>query len=261
MLLLDDGGTTSSRRMPALPLFLAEPARGVLSHLAFPLTVPMLAAAPRGDGHGVLVLPGLLGDDLSTRLMRRFLSCHGFDAHGWGLGRNIGPTEKVVEALPRTLEELAGRSGGTVSVIGWSLGGIFAREIARQRPDLVRGVITLASPYGMKDSDRSRADAAFQRHARRHVSPRSGDRDRMREPIPVPSTALYSRTDGIVDWRACVEPAGAEHENIAVRASHLGIGVDPAALWVIADRLAQPEGEWAPFRPPPALRPFYPDSV
>ena len=261
MLLLNDAAQKPQRRMPALPLFLAEPVRGVVSHVAFPFTAPMLAAAPRGDGHGVLVLPGLLGDDLSTNLMRRFLSCRGYDAHGWGLGRNIGPTARVVEALPRKIEEIAERNGGTVTVIGWSLGGIFAREAARQRPELVRDVITLASPYGMKDTDKSRADAAFQRYSRRHVPAGSGDRGRLREPIPVPSTSLYSRTDGIVDWRACVEPSGTHHENVAVRASHLGIGVDPAALWVIADRLAQTEGRWAPFRAPLALRPFYPEPV
>lgn len=261
MLLLNDGAARSSRRMPSLPLFLAEPARGVLSHVAFPFTAPMLAAAPRGDGHGVLVLPGLLGDDLSTNLMRRFLSCHGYDAHGWGLGRNVGPTPKVVARLPRLIEEIADRNGGAVSVIGWSLGGIFAREIGRKQPELVRDVITLASPYAMLETDKSRADAAFKRHAPRHVPAGSSDRGRMREPIPVPSTAIYSKTDGIVDWRACVEPVSAGHENVAVRASHLGIGVDPAALWVIADRLAQTEGRWAPFRPPLALRPFYPESV
>lgn len=259
MLLLDDGPAV--RRTPALPFFLAEPLRGVVSHVAFPFTAAMLTAAPRGDGHGVLVLPGLLGDDLSTRLIRGFLSRHGYDAHGWGLGRNVGPTSRVVNRLPRLVEEIADRNGGTVSVIGWSLGGIFAREIGRQQPDLIRDVITLASPYGMRETDRSRADAAFRRHSRRHVPTDTGDRDRMREPIPVPTTALYSRTDGIVDWRACTEPATADHENVAVRASHLGIGVDPAALWVIADRLSQTEGQWSPFRAPLALRPFYPQPV
>ncbi len=261
MLLLNDTAQKPRRRMPALPFFLAEPVRGVASHVAFPFTAAMLAAAPRGDGHGVLVLPGLLGDDLSTSLMRRFLSCRGYDVHGWGLGRNVGPTAKVVERLPQRIEEIADRNGGKVSVIGWSLGGIFAREIARRQSELVRDVITLASPYGMKDTDRSRADAAFRRHARRHVPSDSSDRARLRLPIPVPSTSLYSRTDGIVDWRACIEPVGTDNENIAVRASHLGIGVDPAALWVIADRLSQPEGQWSPFRAPRGLRPFYPEPV
>ncbi len=260
MLLIEGAGHTS-RRSPALPFFLAEPVRGLASHIAFPLTASLLARAPRGDGHGVLVLPGLLGDDLSTVLMRRFLQSLGYDTNAWGLGRNTGPTPKVVEGIPRKLDEIADSTGGTVTVIGWSLGGIFAREVARQRPETVRDVITLASPFGMRDGEKSRADAAFQRHAHSHVPADPSARTRLREPISVPSTAIYSRTDGIVDWKACTEPAGPNHENVAVCASHLGIGVDPSTLWVIADRLAQTEGNWTPFRPPAKFRAFYPEPV
>ena len=83
----------------------------------------------------------------------------------------------------------------------------------------------------------------------------------MRQPIPVPSTAVYSRTDGIVHWRACISPADATHENVEVRAGHLAIGVDAAVLWLLADRLAQPVGEWAPFEPPARLRPMFPPQM
>ena len=261
MLLLNDSAATSRGRKPALTLFLAEPLRGITSHAAFPLAASIMLGARRGDGHGVLVLPGLLGDDLSTVLMRQILKRLGYDVHGWGLGRNVGPTHHVVEGMPRKLNEIADRTGGTVSVIGWSLGGIFARELARRRPKTVRDVITLASPFAMLDGDKSRADPAFQRYVRRHVPADPVARAQVREPIDIPSTAIYSKTDGIVDWRACVETAGPDHENVAVHASHLGIGVNPAALWVVADRLAQTEGNWQPFEPPSRFGALYPDPV
>jgi len=145
-------------------------------------------------------------------------------------------------------------TAGPVSIIGWSLGGVYARELARDHPHLVRQVITLGSPFALVDNRQSRADGAFRRRARLHVDPaRLPSRERMRQPIPVPSTAIYSRSDGIVDWHACVDEVGtpdATHQNIEVRCGHLGFGVDAATLWAIADRLAQPPGRSTPFRPP-----------
>jgi pimeloyl-ACP methyl ester carboxylesterase len=261
----DDGGVGEAApgpagRTPSLPLFLAEPLRGVLSLAALPFASPLLAHAPRGDGHGVLVLPGLMADDLSTRPLRRFLKLLGYDVHGWGLGRNVGPTSSIVAGMPRALDELAHSTGKQVSIIGWSLGGIFAREIAREHPDAVRQVITLASPYGMRDTHQSRADHTFRSQSHRHVPGGVPTRSTMRLPIPVPSTAVFSRSDGIVDWQACVEPSAPDHENIQVRAGHLGIGVDPAVMWLLADRLAQPEGRWTPFERPAHFRAFFPES-
>ena len=123
---------------PSIPLYLTEPARG-LADLAFlPLAAGWLASAPRGDGHGVLVLPGLLASDMSTTLLRRYASWLGYDVHGWQLGRNVGPTSRVLDELPRELAGLAERTGGPVSLIGWSLGGIYARELAREHPEHIR---------------------------------------------------------------------------------------------------------------------------
>lgn len=265
MHLIDDGGVTGASpgpkgRAPALPYFLTEPLRGALSLASLPISAPLLAHAPRGDGHAVLVLPGLMASDLSTRPLRRFLRLLGYDVHGWGLGRNVGPTPSVVTGLPRALSDLADSSGRKVSLIGWSLGGIFARELAREEPDSVRQVITLASPYAMQDTHQSRADIAFRSQSRRHVPGGIPGRARMRQPVPVPSTAVFSRTDGIVDWQACIEPSGTSHENVQVRAGHLGIGVDPAVMWLLADRLAQPEERWQPFEPPARFRAFFPES-
>ena len=243
---------------PSIPLYLTEPARG-LADLAFlPLAAGWLASAPRGDGHGVLVLPGLLASDMSTTLLRRYASWLGYDVHGWQLGRNVGPTSEVLDELPRELAGLAGRAGGPVSVIGWSLGGIYARELAREHPEHVRRVITLGSPFALTDPRQSRADAAYQRYRSQHAGGRVPTWDQLAQPIAVPSTAVYSRRDGIVSWPTCIEPETALHENVEVRCGHLGFGVDPATLWVIADRLALPPGQQRPFRPPSLLRAVYP---
>jgi pimeloyl-ACP methyl ester carboxylesterase len=244
---------------PPAWLYLTEPARGLAGLAALPLSAGWLAFAPSGDGHGVLVLPGLLASDMSTALLRRYLSGLGYEVHGWELGRNIGPTDRVLAQLPRALAELAARTGGPVSIIGWSLGGIYARELAREQPGVARQVITLGSPFGLTDPRQSRADWTYRRrghlHATGHPIP---TREQISCPIEVPSTAVYSRRDGIVSWQTCVEPETALHENVEVRCAHLGFGADPATLWLIADRLAAPAGPRRPFRAPPLLRPLYP---
>jgi pimeloyl-ACP methyl ester carboxylesterase len=246
-------------RKPSLGLFLSEPARGLADLAGLWMAAPWLSLAPRGDEHGVLVLPGLLATDSSTVLLRWFLGWLGYDVHGWSLARNLGPTEKVLDEMPRTLSALADRTGGPVSLIGQSLGGIYARELARQHPGLARQVITLASPFTLADTQHSRAHGVYQRHAHRHAPDgRVPTLEEVSQPIEVPSTAVYSRWDGIVSWQSCVEPETARHENVEVRCAHLGFGVDPAALWLVADRLAVPAGRWRRFRPPPALRALYP---
>jgi pimeloyl-ACP methyl ester carboxylesterase len=248
---------SETAQRPALGWFLSEPVRGALTFSALPFAVRRLATAPVGDGHPVLVLPGLLADDLSTRTLRTFLARLGYRVRGWGLGRNRGPTDAVITGMPTLLSTMA--ADGPVSVIGWSLGGVYARELARDHPELVRQVITLGSPFALIDNRQSRADGAFRRRARIHVDPaRLPTRERMRQPIPVPSTAIYSRSDGIVHWRACLEEPGASHENIEVRCGHLGFGVDAATWWIVADRLAQRPNHWTPFVPAAAVRTWYP---
>lgn len=246
---------------PPLGWYLSEPARGALTFGSLPLAAAWLRCAPRGDGHGVLVLPGLLASDWSTQVLRRFVSGLGYRVLGWGLGRNLGPTASVLDGIPRAVRELARETGAPVSVIGWSLGGIYGREIAREHADVVREVITLGSPFAMVDSRQSRADAVFRRRAHLHADPaRVPRREQVSRPIPVPSTAVYSRRDGIVDWHACIADPGPTHENVEVRCGHLGFGVDPATLWLLADRLAQQAHRWQPFQPPRWARFLYPGS-
>ena len=245
---------------PPVRWLLTEPARSALDLAGLALTAAWLARSPHGDGHAVLVLPGLLVGDMSTMVLRRFLRGLGYDVQRWELGRNVGPTAEVVARLPSALERLAERAG-PVSVIGWSLGGVYARGLAHRHPDLVRQIITLGSPFAIRDGRQSRAHRAFEFERRAHQYPVPFDipAPRLSEPVPVPSTAVYSRRDGIVDWRACIDPAGALRQNIEVRCSHLGFGHDAATLWVVADRLALATGQWVPFTPPRALRRLYPD--
>src|SRR5690242_12915603 len=256
------GAARSDGGGPAAALLLTEPLRGLVDLAALLVTAPGLLAAPRGDGHGVLIFPGLLAGDLSTGPLQGFLRWLGYDARGWDLGRNYGPTEAVLAGLPRALLRHAERTGRPVSLIGWSLGGIYAREIARRHPRQVRQVITLGSPYALTHPGQSHAHGPYQRLSFRHApGSKLPSREQRSRPINVPSTSVYSRLDGIVAWQACVGPETAQHQNVAVRCSHVGFGVDPATLWLIADRLARPAGRQVLFRPPLPLRPLYPRSA
>jgi dienelactone hydrolase len=252
------GSGASEVSGPSMGLFLSEPVRGLARFAAMPLAASWLSSAPRGDGHGVLVVPGLLASDVSTAVLRRFLRRLGYSAAGWDLGRNRGPTDQVVDELPGVLSALAARTGRPVSLIGWSLGGIYARELARRDPTRVRQVITLGSPFALTDPRQSRADGTYQRRAYLHATGRVPTQEQMAQPIGVPSTAVYSRRDGIVSWQACIGPETDLHENVEVRCGHLGFGTDPATLWLIADRLAAPAPQRQKFRPPPSLRALYP---
>jgi pimeloyl-ACP methyl ester carboxylesterase len=262
-------GTTE----PSARLFLTEPLRALADLAALLLAVPWLAAAPRGDGHGVLVLPGMLASDTSTLPLRAFLGRLGYDVRGWDLGRNCGPTDAVLAGLPRALLAHATRTGRPVSLVGWSLGGVYARELARRYPTRVRQVITLGSPFTLNDLRLSRAHAPYQRLRHLHADgSRLPTGEQRARPIGVPSTSVYSRLDGVVPWRSCMEPETDLHQNVEVRCSHIGFAVDPATLWLIADRLAAAPDRLAaapdrlaaapdqrcPFRPPPLLRPLYP---
>jgi dienelactone hydrolase len=252
------GNSADEVSAPSIGLFLTEPVRGLARFAAMPLAGSVLSSAPRGDGHGVLVLPGLLASDVSTAVLRRFLRRLGYAAAGWDLGRNRGPTDQVVDELPGVLSALAKRTGRPVSLIGWSLGGIYARELARRNPAQIRQVITLGSPFALTDPRQSHADGAYQRRAHLHAAWRLPSPEEMAKPITVPSTAVYSRRDGIVSWRACIAPETSLHENVEVRCGHLGFGTDPATLWLIADRLAAPVAQRQRFRPPTSLRLLYP---
>lgn len=219
-------------------------------------TAPLWGLAPRGDGHPVLVLPGLTQSDLSTQPLRSFLRARGYRASGWLLGRNTGRSGLVGESLLQRLHTLRERDGRKVSLIGWSMGGLFARDLARQAPEAVRQVITLGSPF----TGPAKASNAWRLYELMSGE-RVGDLDiakRLQGPLQVPTTSIYSRRDGIVAWQCCINNPGSRVENIAVTSTHCGMGHHPAVLYAVADRLAQPEGKWTPFAPLNAARWLYP---
>jgi pimeloyl-ACP methyl ester carboxylesterase len=234
---------------PSRLLALTEPSRALGEYAAFIALRPLLSLLPKGDGHGVLVLPGFMASDTSTGPMRRLLLQLGYDAVGWKLGRNVRVDNVRVEAMAGCLDELFQRTGGKVSVIGWSLGGVFARELAKLAPEKVRQVITLGSPIS-DDRNHSNARRLFEMLNGAEPEPMSqGNFRKLAEAPPVPTTSILTKADGVVHWRGSVQHPGTnpQTENIEVFASHVGLGVNPAAMIAIADRLAQPEGSWAPF--------------
>src|SRR6266567_1076336 len=242
------GGAQGSGRLrpPTLGLLLAE-ARSLFEFNASLLLSPVLMRAPKGDGHPVLALPGFLASDLSMAPLRRYLKELGYDAHAWNMGRNLGGVASKRSALRDLLKQIHETTGRKVSIIGWSLGGVYARDLALQLPDMVRAVITLGSPFA-NDITATNATKLYEALSGEGINDNPEIREAIAGDLPVPATSIYSRTDGIVNWRTSLLRPSKTAENIEVHlASHIGLGVNPAALWAVADRLAQPEGEFKHF--------------
>lgn len=239
--------TSQAFRAPPVHLLLTEPFRAAVDFFSAKLGQP-----PRvqGDGHPVIVYPGLGAGAMTTSQLRGYLKGCSFDVHDWGLGLNRGPEgdfDPWLEPLAARVRELHLATGRKASLVGWSLGGIYAREVAKLCPESVRQVITLATPfhslgggnhagtiYRMLGGDTSQLTPELQA--------------RVRQRPPVPTTSIYSRSDGVVSWRGCIEEPGAFVENVQVDASHLGMPTHPGVLRVVANRLAQPEDGWKPYR-------------
>jgi len=236
---------------PSLLLLGTEPVRALAEFTAGLMLRRFLRrVAPAGDGHPVLVLPGLGASDRSTGLLRRFLGDLGYEALRWDMGRNTGAHRGQEQRMRTRLRQVYARTGRKVSLVGQSLGGVYARELAKLEPDCVRQVISLGSPfaghphatnatrlYERLSGDRIE-DIPHEQHARLRVKP------------PVPTTSIYSKTDGVVAWPCSIEDGRPDGESIHLRGgSHLGMAACPAALLLVAERLAQPEGGWQPFTP------------
>jgi pimeloyl-ACP methyl ester carboxylesterase len=233
--------------------------RAVGERVQMSALMPLLRRLQRGDGHPVVVLPGFTAGDGSTSPLRKLLRDLGYRTYGWGSGVNVGPTPAILDGLVRRLDRAYERDGQPVSLIGWSLGGIYARELARAYPRRVRQVITLGSPIQMTGDDRSNASAVWARLRRFHSPNFHRDvRDAHRPRLTVPATSIYSTTDGVVNWRSSLIRSTSHSENIQVYGSHCGLGFNASAIYAIADRLAQPDGTWEPFRAPWFLRSAFP---
>lgn len=236
-------------RRPRRNLLFTEAPRAARELGSFFLSRRRLAGGLRGDGRPVLVLPGFIGGDGSTLALRRLLRSLGYHVHAWRLGRNWGPTDAIIDGLGNRVRNLLDHHGQPLSLIGHSLGGVYSREIARAAPGAVRQVITLGSPVrrpvgGARQNSAVAPlfNALAPMHSERAKAP---DEERIRQPIPVPLTAIITRTDGVVPWRICLPEPSDRTEVIEVRGSHSGLIHNAAAIGVILDRLAQ--DEWTPF--------------
>ncbi len=234
------------------PFLLMLEARAPWEYAALWLSSPWLRELPRGDGHPVLVFPGLGANDLSTYPLRNLLAVLGYTPYPWNFGFNFGPRPGVLRGCAELTRELRDKHGQPVSLIGWSLGGVYAREVAKLAPEATRCVVTLGTPF---------AGPPKANHAWRVYEFLSGQkidaphelRDQIHIAPPVPTTSVYSRSDGVVAWPCSLNEDGPLTENIEVFASHVGLGLNPLALTAVADRLTQDPARWRKFDRPGAL--------
>jgi pimeloyl-ACP methyl ester carboxylesterase len=230
---------------PPFWLFAVEQARALSELAQLRARLELAKRIGPGDGHSVFVLPGFLAGDYSTFPLRRFLQQLRYDTHGWNEGVNLGPSGEVVERISARLVAIHERRGRKLSLVGWSLGGIYAREFARRNRERVRQVITLGTPF--RDVTASHAARFITRRTVPAPDQLDAVRNFLRQPIPVPCTSIFSKTDGVVNWRSCLQDEGPDCENIEVQSSHTGMGFHPAVLAIVANRLGVAEGEWRPY--------------
>lgn len=237
-------------KAPSIMLMLME-GRAVWELGAYYAAKPMFKSMPKGDGHPVMVLPGLAATDMSTKPLRNFLDNQGYMPFPWELGRNLGLREGLLEGMLGRVDEIYDRQLEKVSLIGWSLGGIFARELAKLRPEKIRSIITLGSPHS--GNPKATNAGRFYEYVAGHSVTNPPIETKLHKVPPVPTTSIYSKSDGVVPWQNChqtrpvCDVKASQTENIRVAGSHCGLGVNPSVLYLIADRLAQKEGRWAPF--------------
>jgi alpha-beta hydrolase superfamily lysophospholipase len=199
---------------------------------------PFPRDAARGAGQPVIVVPGFCAPDVSTARLRAFLNRQGFDAQSWDGGVNLGPTRAAMVGLERTLVAAAARRGRPAALVGISLGGTIAREIAKRRPGCVARVVTLASPIRLPVT--SPLSPLAELAARLWDGEATAALARIAEPPPVPLTAVVNPRDGVVDWRDCLPEPHPGVAVVTVAGAHMSIASNPAALRAVAAALAQP---------------------
>lgn len=226
-------------RAPSAAGLLGE-SRGLLEFPRLLARFPALAAEPKGNGSRVLVLPGYGAGDGSTSVLRTYIGFLGYRPRAWGLGRNRGDVPELIPQVVRKLQALAAREGAPIALIGWSLGGYLAREAARECPDSVSQVITLGSPVVGGPKYTALADT----YRRRGIDLDDIEAEveaRNARPLQTRVTALYSRSDSVVAWRACIDRHGKNVDHVEVNTTHLGLGFSPDVYQIIARRLAHQE--------------------
>lgn len=228
---------------------LTEPHRAAIEHATYLHMIPSLVAAHAGEGcgHNVLVIPGLMTSDPSTTLLRHTLHLCRYRPHGWRQGLNIGPTRRIMSGIDDQIHRLTDAEGGPVSVVGWSLGGLLAQDLAQRLPDHVERVVTLGSPVGLIDQSQSSVAALYRIFTPLHMPEYETEKWLARDrAITQPFTSIHSKSDGIVHWRASLIEEGPRAENVEIRGSHCGLGANAAAARVVLNRLAEPIATWQP---------------
>jgi pimeloyl-ACP methyl ester carboxylesterase len=235
----------STEIRPPSPWLMLLEGRALWEYAATMAVMPWLSRVPRGDGHPVIVFPGLGASELSTRTLRGFLGQLGYATYDWGLGRNR-PRDGLLENCRQRVLQIAARHDRKVSLVGWSLGGVYARELAKQLEPQTRCVITLGSPFSghVRATNAARAYELYRGRPLQHDPQRA---EHLRRPPAVPTTSIYSKTDGVVAWQCSLNDDVPHTENIEIHASHLGLGVNPLALYAVADRLRQDPSHWQRF--------------
>jgi pimeloyl-ACP methyl ester carboxylesterase len=262
------GHTTTRHSHEGIPHWLCTLTewRALFEAALLPYAALLLRYAPRGDGHPVLLLPGFMADEVTMFALKWMLRRKGYDVQTWGFGRNLGFQRRHAQALEQKIRFMHYRSGRKVSLVGWSLGGLFAFYGAYQVPECVRSVVTLGSPINM-DETGSQTPPLMQALYRliahpwgpnaHAVSPHTRLLRKKLKP-PVPTSCLFSLGDGVVPpQEATIDCDPQMHENIRVLGSHIGLGFNAMVMYIIADRLAQREGRWRAFRPQGVLKQIY----
>ncbi len=243
---------------PSKTLLMLEFARPPWELGAHYVAQPILSLAPKGDGHMVMAIPGFLANDLTTKAMRMYLNRCGYQTSGWQQGTNYGYSEKVGANLIWRVSRLF-KKHGKISLVGQSLGGVYACELARMYPHMVRFVITLGSPYADIENASNVMWLYRRINGKEHAKKFDYQLQRCRIPPPVPTTSVFSKTDGIVSWRSSDidKHHNSQCESVEILGSHIGMSFNPHSLWVVANRLAQAEADWQPFEPTGREKYFY----
>jgi alpha/beta superfamily hydrolase len=237
---------SASMARPSFFWFLSEPCRAAIElGMWYPYN-NLFKTKKSGDGHPVMVIPGFMSTESSTGILRTYLGEQGYQVHDWGLGRNLGKLE-YLDVLLERIDELHAQTGTTISLVGWSLGGVFARQVAKERPHAIRQVITLGSPFsGLAQPNNAEWIYSLINGGKRVRNVNQSFLNDLPLPAPVPTTAIYSKYDGIVSWEFCIEQEeDVQHQNIEVLSSHLGMGVNISVLQVISNRLRQRKETWS----------------
>ncbi len=213
--------------------------RVALEAAALLAQLPMLRLqAERGTGP-VMVLPGFMADDGSTWLLRRFLNSLGYTAVGWEAGVNRGPMHSLLDELLPRIEKIANQASRPVQLIGWSRGGILARELARRDVRGVRSVMTMGTPI---QGGLSASSIGFWVLQSSNLTPAQGaqlQRERERVPILCPVHSIYSKSDGVVAWQASVDAHNVHVEHHEVVSSHVGMGCNADVFLLLARLLSK----------------------